>query len=164
MAEGKLDNQHQIYIIQQLAVYERPTTIQEALKQVFDIEITLPAVSYYNISNPELPAKLKTLFNTTRKKFLKDSSTIPIANKSYRLQKLQRMFETEENELPRFQNKKQMRAILEQAAKESGDAFTNQQKHEHTGKDGKDLGPTTITVNVVKSASVIKDEPDNKHE
>lgn len=164
MAEGKLETVHQVFIIQQLAVFERPKDVQDALKQKFDIEISLPGVVYYDISNPVLPKKLKALFNAARNKFLKDSSKIPIANKSYRLSKLQRMFEAEESESPRLQNKKAMRAILEQAAKESGDAFTNRQKHEHTGKDGAEIVPRTITVNVVKSAEIVKDEPDDKHQ
>ena len=120
MAEGKLESNHQVFIIQQLAVFERPKAVQEQLKDLFDIEISLPAVLYYDIRNPDLPKKLKTLFNSTRRKFLKESSDIPIANKSYRLAKLQKMFESEESADARVQNKKGMRAILEQAAKESG--------------------------------------------
>jgi hypothetical protein len=136
MAENKLDPQHQVFIVQSLATYERPKAVQDTLKQNFDVEITLQGVLHYDISNPDLLKKWKTLFNSTRAKFLKDSMRIPIANKSYRLQKLQRMFETEESAVPQLQNKKRMQAILEQAAKESGDAFTNKQKLEHTGKDG----------------------------
>ncbi|HEX8289802.1 MAG TPA: DUF2280 domain-containing protein [Pyrinomonadaceae bacterium] len=164
MAEGKLDSTQQVFVVQQLAMFERPKAVQEQIKEVWSIEISLPAIIYYDGRNPDLPKKLKALFNSTRKKFLENASNIPIANKSYRLSKLQRMFESEESADARMQNKKAMRAILEQAAKESGDAYTNQQKHEHTGKDGKPLGPQTITVNVVQSASVIKDEPDDKHQ
>lgn len=136
MAENKLASHTQIFVVQQLAMFERPKAIQEALKQNFDVEISLPGISYYDISNKDLPKKLKTVFNSTRRKFLKDSASIPIANKSYRLSKLQKMFETEEDQKPVLQNKRAMREILEQAAKESGDAFTNKQKHEVTGKDG----------------------------
>lgn len=163
MAENKLEITHQIFIVQQFAMFERAVRIQESLKQKFGIEISLQAVCYYDISNSDLPKKLKTLFNSTRKKFLKDSASIPIANKSYRLSKLQRMFESEEDQKPILQNKRAMREILEQAAKESGDAFTNKQKHELTGKDGAELKTSSITVNVVKSASIIKDETDDKH-
>lgn len=154
MAEGKLESVHQVFIVQQLACFERPKGVLDLLKQNFDIEISLQAVCYYDISNPQLPKKLKTLFNSTRNKFLKDSSKIPISHKSYRLTKLQKMFEAEESEIPRLQNKKAMRAILEQAAKESGDAFTNRQKHEVTGADGKSLVPSKIIVEVVPSAVV----------
>ena len=165
MAESKLEANHQIFIVQQFAAFERPKDIQEALKQKFDIEISLQGVCYYDLdTNPDLPKKFKTIFQRTRKKFLDDCASIPISNKSYRLKKLQGMFDREESENPRLQNKKAMREILEQAARESGDAFSNRQKHEHTGKDGAELAPRTITVNVVRSAEIVKDEPDDKHQ
>lgn len=164
MAESKLEAGHQVFIVQQLAMFERAVDVRDLLKQKFDIEISLQAVCYYDISNPSLNKKLKTLFQRTRKRFLDDSASIPIANKSFRLKKLQQMFDREENQDARVQNKKAMREILEQAARESGDAFTNRQKHEHTGKDGSELAPKTITVNVVRSAEIVKDEPDDKHQ
>lgn len=136
MAESKLETSHQIFIVQHFAMFERAIDIQEALKQNFGVEISLQAVCYYNAENGNLTKKLKSLFNRTRKKFIEDSSAIPIAHKSYRLKKLQQMFEKEESENAKLQNKKAMREILEQSAKESGDAYTNKQKHEHTGKDG----------------------------
>ena len=38
--------------------------------------------------------------------------------------------------------------LLEQAAKECGDAYSNRHKHEHMGKDGKDLPapPAPVTI------------------
>ena len=42
-----------------------------------------------------------------------------------------------------------MLGILEAAAKEVGDAFTNRHKHEHTGKDGKDL-PAAPAVTIIQ--------------
>ena len=158
MSEKKLESIHQQFVVQQLAMFSRAVDVQKALKQDFEIEISLPGICYYDISNPALPKKLKTLFNSTRRNFLKNSDKIPIAQKSFRLMKLQKMFETEENETPRMQNKKAMRELLEQAAKESGDAFTNKQKHEVTGKDGSALVPRKITVNVVRSASILENE------
>lgn len=127
---------HQVFVVQQLALFERPKSVQLMLKENFGLEVSLQAICYYDVSNEDLPKKLKTLFNSTRKNFLKNADSIPIANKSYRLIKLQKMFESEENQSPLLQNKVVMRALLEQAAKESGDSFTNKQKHEVTGKDG----------------------------
>lgn len=123
MAESKLQPEHQIFIVQQLAMFERLKAVQTKLKEIYEIEIALSSIVYYDISNKDLPKKWKTLFNSTRRKFLKDSASIPIANKSYRLKKLQNMFDKQEDE--RLQNPVAMRDILEQAAKESGDAFTN---------------------------------------
>lgn len=162
MADSKLESSHQVFIVQQLAMFERPVDVQEALKQNFEIDISLQAVCHYDISNPKLSKKLKILFSRTRKKFLDDSSKIPIANKSYRLKILQKQLDTELDQKPVLQNKKAQREILEQAAKESGDAFSNKQKVEVSDPEGKSLIPTSITVNVVKSDSIIKDEqPDD---
>lgn len=132
MAESKLEAEHQIFIVQQLAVFERPKSVQTKLKEIFEIEIALSSIVYYDISNKDLPKKWKTLFSSTRRKFLNNSAAIPIANKSFRLQKLQNMFERQEND--KLQNTVEMRATLEQAAKETGDAFSNKQKLEHSGE------------------------------
>jgi hypothetical protein len=59
-------------------------------------------------------------------------SDIPIANKAYRLRVLQRMATTAEN----MKNMGMTAQLLEQAAKEVGDAYTNKLKVESTGKDG----------------------------
>lgn len=161
MTENKLDPIHQIFIVQQLAMFERGVDVQEALKGEFDIEISLPAISWYNITNPDLPKKFKQLFTKTRNDFLKDASKIPISHKSYRLKILNKQLDHELSLKPILQNKKAQREILKQAAEESGDALTNKQKIELTGKDGEQLKTTSITVNVVQSASVKKDESDD---
>ena len=156
MSEPKLSKELQIFVVKELACFTRSVDVQAALKQYFDVEISLPALSYYKLENPKLPKKLRTLAKRTRTSFLKKTVDIPIANKSFRLQKLQQLFDNQEaSALP---NKVLMCNLLEQAAKESGDAYTNKQKHEHTGKDGKELKPQTITVNIVKSREIITDE------
>jgi len=168
MPESKLEAVHQVFIVQQLAMFERPQSVRDALKQNFDIEISLPGIIHYDISNPDLPKKWKTLFKSTRTKFLKNSSEIPIAQKSYRLKKLQTMFESEESNAPALQSKKRMQSLLEQAAKESGDAFTNEMKHRHTDPNGEALRPSKIIVEVVPSAIVTPKAADStateKHE
>jgi len=132
MSEKKLEREHQIFIVQQLAMFERPKSVRSRLKDEFGIEITVQAVRHYQITSKELSKELKKVFNATRKKFLKESDTIPIANKSYRLRKLQNIFEQlEDNPQP---NTVEMRATLEQSAKETGDVFTNKQKVENSGE------------------------------
>lgn len=123
MTEKKLEKEHQLFIVQQLAIFEQPRTVRAKLKEIYDIEISLPGIQHYQVTSKELSKELKKIFNATRKKFLKDSSAIPIANKNVRLQKLQNIFDKQEVE--QIQNTVEMRATLEQAAKESGDAFTN---------------------------------------
>lgn len=146
MSDVKLERVHQIFIVQQLAMFERGVNIQKALKDEFEIEISRAGISYYNISNPDLPKEFKKLFTKIRNDFLKNSAKIPIANKSYRLQKLYKLYEAEEDKHPAIQSPKTMRALLEQAAKESGDAYSNKQKVELTGRNGEPIKSETTAM------------------
>ncbi|HDE2557988.1 TPA: DUF2280 domain-containing protein, partial [Klebsiella pneumoniae] len=56
-------------------------------------------------------------------------SDIPIANKAYRLRALDRMMTKAES----MRNMALAASLMEQAAKECGDAYTNKQKVEHSG-------------------------------
>ena len=132
---AKLKKELQIYIVQQLALFEKPTVIRERLKEDFGIEVSLPAVIYYDIANPGLPQAWKDLFTETRESFLKNVGDIPIANKAFRLRELDRLYHRRKG--AKNENPIEQRATLEQAAKEAGDAFTN--RKEITGKDGESL-------------------------
>lgn len=69
------------------------------------------------------------LFHETRKRFQTELSDIPIANKAYRLRALDRMMTKAES----MRNMALAASLMEQAAKECGDAYTNKQKVEHSG-------------------------------
>lgn len=68
------------------------------------------------------------MFNETRERFQTEIAEIPIANKAYRLRVLQRMSVTAEN----MKNLGMTAQLLEQAAKEVGDVYTNKQKVEQS--------------------------------
>lgn len=82
-----------------------------------------------------LSKKLADMFYATRKAFLEDVATIPIAQQAYRLRVLQRNLERADNR----GNAAMVSTLLEQAAKEVGGSFTN--RRELTGKEGRDLLP-----------------------
>ena len=86
--------------------------------------------------------KWKALFEETRKTFLEDTATIAISHRAVRLRALQRMSEKAEMQ----GNMVLAASLLEQAAKEVGDSFTN--RRELTGKDGKDLPAPTAPVTI----------------
>lgn len=123
--------------MQQLAVFERPTEIQRQLKEEFGVEVTLPALSFYNPDNPKLGQKWKDVFAEARAKFLAETEKIAIANKAFRLRELDRMYARQAN--AKVANPVEVRAILEQAAKEAGDGYSN--RRELVGKGGKPLMP-----------------------
>lgn len=126
---AELDPDIQIFILQHLAMFEPPTKVMELVKETFNVEITRQAVHYYNADlNPKLPAKWRSLFKRTRKKFLSDTVSIGISHKSFRLRELDKIYQKQASS--KAQNTKAMRETLEQAAKESGDAFSNKTKHE----------------------------------
>lgn len=132
------------YIIQMLACYDTPSQVVEAVQKDFGIAITRQQVETHDptkVSGKTLAKKWVDLFNLTRDRFLNEISDIPIANKAYRLRVLQRMSTTAEN----MKNIGMTAQLLEQAAKEVGDAYSNKQKVELTGKDGGPLNQVTYT-------------------
>lgn len=132
------------YIIQMLACYDTPSQVVEAVQKDFGIAITRQQVETHDptkVSGKTLAKKWVDLFNITRDRFLNEISDIPIANKAYRLRVLQRMSTTAEG----MKNLGMTAQLLEQAAKEVGDAYSNKQKVELTGKDGGPLNQVTHT-------------------
>ncbi|HDZ1454814.1 TPA: DUF2280 domain-containing protein [Klebsiella variicola subsp. variicola] len=132
------------YIIQMLACYDTPSQVVEAVQKDFGIAITRQQVETHDptkVSGKTLAKKWVDLFNHTRDRFLNEISDIPIANKAYRLRVLQRMSTTAEG----MKNLGMTAQLLEQAAKEVGDAYSNKQKVELTGKDGGPLNQVTYT-------------------
>lgn len=123
------------FIIQMLACYDTPSQVVEAVQKDFGIAITRQQVETHDptkVSGKTLAKKWVDLFNAARDRFLNEISDIPIANKAYRLRVLQRMSTTAEN----MKNIGMTAQLLEQAAKEVGEAYSNKQKVEHTSPDG----------------------------
>lgn len=135
------------YIIQMLACYDTPSQVVEAVQKDFGIAITRQQVETHDptkVSGKSLAKKWVDLFNLTRDRFLNEISDIPIANKAYRLRVLQRMSTTAEN----MKNIGMTAQLLEQAAKEVGEAYSNKQKVEHTSPDGS-MSPRPTTIRLV---------------
>lgn len=144
MAKEKLPVEVQTFIVQQLACFDAPSVVAESVKREFAITITRQQAESYDPGKraaKNLAERWKALFDETRKAFLEDTSAIGISHRSVRLRALQRMSAIAEG-----RGQIQLAAqLLEQAAKESGDAFTN--RRELTGKGGAPLpaaSPVTI--------------------
>ncbi|MBO0957283.1 DUF2280 domain-containing protein [Citrobacter freundii] len=119
------------FIIQSLACYDTPSQVVEAVKKEYGITITRQQAESHDptkASGKTLAKKWVELFNATRERFQNEISDIPIANKAYRLRVLQRMSTTAEN----MKNLGMTAQLLEQAAKEVGDVYTNKQKVEQS--------------------------------
>ncbi|CAI1746846.1 DUF2280 domain-containing protein [Serratia entomophila] len=139
------------FIIQSLACFDTPSLVVESVQKEFGLKITRQQVESHDptkVSGKTLAKKWVELFYTTRERFKTEISDIPIANKAYRLRVLDRMATRTET----MKNFALAAQIVEQAAKECGDAYTNRQKVEHTGKDGGPIESATLTKDEYKQA------------
>lgn len=141
MAKSKISAAVRTYIVQSLACFDTPTTVVAAVKKEFGETVSRQMVEAYDPTKragEKLGAGWQQLFEETRKAFLEDTSKISISHRAVRLRVLDRMAHKAEEQ----GNMPLAASLLEQAAKEVGDTFTN--RREFTGKDGKDL-PTPVS-------------------
>jgi hypothetical protein len=131
-----LNNKVKAFIVQGLATYMTPSEVVEAVNQEFDgLKVTRQQVSNYDPGKAaavNLSQKWKDLFKKFRDDFNNDIQAIPIANKAYRLNMLDRMARDAE----KSKNRPLAASLLEQAAKDVGEVFTNKQKVDNTSSDG----------------------------
>lgn len=130
-----LKSEVKAFIIQSVACYDTPTQVVDNVLKEFGIKITRQQVEQNDptkVSSKGLAKKWVDLFHSTRERFHNEISDIPIANKAYRLRVLDRMATNTE----KVKNYGMTAQLMEQAAKEVGDAYSNKQKVEHTSPDG----------------------------
>lgn len=135
------------FIVQSLACFDTPSQVVELVKKEFGLSITRQQVESHDPTKANgrgLAQKWVELFNDTRKRFQTELSDIPIANKAYRLRALDRMMTKAEG----MRNMALAATLMEQAAKEVGDAYSNKQKVEHTSPDGS-MSPRPTTIRLV---------------
>ncbi|OOV73320.1 DUF2280 domain-containing protein [Enterobacter kobei] len=134
-------------IVQMLACYDSLSIVVEAIQKDYGIKVTPQQVESHDptkVSGKGLAKKWVDLFNATRDRFLNEICDIPIANKAYRLRALDRMMTKAEG----MKNMALAASLMEQAAKEVGDAYSNKQKVEHTSPDGS-MSPRPTTIRLV---------------
>lgn len=137
-----LTEEAKITLVQSLACFDTPTQACEAVALAHGIKIERMQAGKYDPTKPSgknLSPKLAEVFHATRRAFLVDVSTIPIAQQAYRLRTLQRELERAVSR----GNSAMVSQLLEQAAKESGGAFTN--RRELTGKGGGPIQQANVT-------------------
>ena len=135
MANPKYSDEVKTRIVQSLACFDTPSQVAKAIKADFGVEISAQACEAYDpnkVAGKKLSKRFRLLFDETRKTFLEDTAGIAISHRAVRLRALQRMAEKAEGQ----GNMVLAANLLEQAAKEVGDSYTNRHRLEHTGKDG----------------------------
>ncbi|MDM3420056.1 DUF2280 domain-containing protein [Citrobacter sp. Cb025] len=125
-------------IVQMLACYDTLSIVVDTIQKDYGIKVTPQQVESHDptkVSGKGLAKKWIDLFDATRERFQNEISDIPIANKAYRLRVLNRMATRAEG----MKNLALTAEIIEQAAKECGDAYTNKHKLEHSGPNGEPI-------------------------
>ena len=119
------------FIVKELACFETPSAVAIAVKEQFGLQIDRRQVHNYDPEATKPPAqRWREMHAATRKRFLEEIAEIPIANRSFRLKQLDRMARQAVGK----GNLKLAAELLEQAAKECGDAYSN--KVRLSGADG----------------------------
>lgn len=142
-----------VFITESLACFETHSEIIRLVKENFGLTVTYQALQHYDptkVNGKQLAPEFKEIFEKRREEFRKNTDSIPVANKAFRLQELNKLYRraSEKNNVPLAAN------ILEQASKEAGDAFTNKHKHEVTGKDGAPIAQSITTSDPVEAARI----------
>ena len=151
MAQQMLSDEVKRFVVQQLAMFETPSEVARAVKDEFGIEVSRQAVEAYDPgkrAGAALSQEFRELFAVTRETFIADTASIGVTHKVVRLRTLARLIEKAEGR----GNAVLVASLLEQVAKECGDAFTNKRQVEATGKDGAPLLDGGITVQFIRPA------------
>jgi len=134
-------------IVQALACFDTPSQAAKAIKEEFGLPVTPQQCEAYDPnkrSGNRLSDKYRQIFAETRKTFLEDTSLIGVSHRAVRLRTLQRMIDKAEL----LGNMALAAQLLEQVAKETGDAYTNRHKLEHTGRDGGPIKTQPVPVDL----------------
>ncbi|MGE4304732.1 MAG: DUF2280 domain-containing protein [Novosphingobium sp.] len=137
----KIPQEAKIAIVGGLACFDSLAVVAADIKNDFGIVVSPQAIEAHDPTKHagrKLAAKWRELFEATRSKFIEDTSTIPIAHKATRLRMLNRMAVKAEQ----MNNMAMAAKLLEQAAKEMGNAFTN--KVDLTSSDGS-MSPPSLS-------------------
>lgn len=132
---ARLKAEHKQFIVTRLACFDTPSEVSQAVKDEYGLEMTRQRIQQYDptkAAGQQLSKKLSDLFHEVRERFVEDTGSIAISHKAVRLARLDRMATRAETK----GNLPLAASLLEQAAKEAGDWFTNLRKVAPTDPKG----------------------------
>jgi len=109
------------FIINALAAFDSPSQVSAAVKEEFGIDVARQVVEAHDptkFAGRNLAAKWRTMFEASRKGFINEATSVPIAHRSTRLRALFRMAQAAE----RKGNYPLAAQLHKQAAEEMGNA------------------------------------------
>lgn len=141
---ARINKKVKLFIVRLMAEFETPTEAARQVKDVFGVDVTPQQCEAYDPTKrtgQDLAQELRDFFFQYRRKANEELEAIPIANKRYRLQRLQNIIDHDQYK----NNPVLVPKMLEQAAKELGGLYTNTNKTQLTGADGQPLNPAPVT-------------------
>lgn len=151
-----LKNEVRAFIVQAIACFDTPSQVAQAVRQEFGIELSRQQCEAYDptkYAGRNLGKRWQILFHDTRKRFREETADIPIANRAYRLRAMARLIDKAE----KAKNLALALQVLEQAAKEVGDAYVNR-RMELTRLPGTDAA-AEVTVYVLRPDEDVPPDP-----
>jgi hypothetical protein len=143
----ELSDEVKHFIVQGLACFQTPSEVAAAVKDEYGLTVSRQRVHAYDPTKKAgsaLCEELRLLFEATRAALIGGKAQSAIEHRAVRLRWLNDMAIAARSR----GNIPLAAQLIEQAAKESGGAFTN--RRELTGKDGKDLPAGTATVTIIQ--------------
>ncbi|KWE70541.1 hypothetical protein WL77_12115 [Burkholderia ubonensis] len=143
-----------VFVTQALACFDTPSRAAKSVREEFGVEVSPQQCERYDPTKragSTLSKKYREIFERTREEFLNDTSRVGVSHRAVRLRALDRAVA----EAERRNNLPLMAQLLEQAAKESGDAYTNRRRLEHTGEDGGPIVNRTVVVDEQQVAAAV---------
>ncbi|WP_229722402.1 DUF2280 domain-containing protein [Xylophilus rhododendri] len=128
------------FIVQALACYDTPMQVTEAVNLEFGLTVPRQQVEKYDptkMAGRGLSRKWRDLFQQTRIDWKAGATEVPIANRTFRLRVLARLAQKAEG----MRNMALTLQVLEQAAKEVGDAYVNRRLDAPKGPSAEDKTP-----------------------
>lgn len=132
----RLTEEQQAWIVTQLAMFRTPSQVSKELKERWGVDFPRQRVEYYDPTKQRaktnrIAKKWVQLFETTRQEYLRDISQVPIANRKWRLEQLQKLYDNAPD-----RNVKLRADLLVEAEKFTGDAYSNKRQHELSTPQG----------------------------
>ena len=117
----KLGEREKLFIVQRLACFDSPSEVVTALHETFGIKVDRRQVHDYDPAHRPVSEKWRAVHAEARAAFLEGTAPIGIAYKVVRLRELDRLYRRAGDR----GNLVLAASLLEQAAKEVGDHYTN---------------------------------------
>lgn len=120
----RLSSEVQRAIVRGLAMFRTPTEVQTEIRELYQVEVPLPQILYYDpeSAGTDVAPVWRELFRETREKFIRATDDVAVAHRAYRIRELGDLYRRAKTRNPLAAAK-----LLEQAAREMGDAYTNVQ-------------------------------------